>query len=168
MYWKTCCQVGTMEGQRPCLEGDFDLWIVRMLVGTPLPPPHVTWYVSLEGLGLASKAPRSQSPTHLTGHHFSSLPLSEWESGHVPGWERGWGKSSFSISYHGLFLAAKMMRWQKADQWLLEKCIGGVRGMWRFYTYLKGSAGGFLELFLGPLQVLNSFQDTLEQFYCCY
>ncbi|XP_061239388.1 regulator of G-protein signaling protein-like isoform X2 [Bos javanicus] len=36
---------------------------------------------------------------------------------------------------------AKMMRWQKADQWLLEKCIGGVRGMWRFYTYLKGSAG---------------------------
>nr|XP_044614435.1 regulator of G-protein signaling protein-like isoform X1 [Equus asinus] len=36
---------------------------------------------------------------------------------------------------------AKMMRWQKADQWLLQKCIGGVRGMWRFYSYLKGSAG---------------------------
>lgn len=80
----------------------------------------------------------------------------------------GRGKSSFSISYHGLFLAAKMMRWQMADQWLLQKCIGGVRGMWRFYTYLKGSAGGFLGLFLGPLQVLNSFQDTLEQFCCCY
>lgn len=42
MYWKTRCQVRTVEGQGPCLEGDFDLWIVRMLVGTPLPPPHVT------------------------------------------------------------------------------------------------------------------------------
>ncbi|XP_053772073.1 regulator of G-protein signaling protein-like isoform X2 [Desmodus rotundus] len=36
---------------------------------------------------------------------------------------------------------AHMMRWKKADQWLLQKCIGGVRGMWRFCTYLKGSAG---------------------------
>ncbi|XP_054443492.1 regulator of G-protein signaling protein-like [Pteronotus mesoamericanus] len=36
---------------------------------------------------------------------------------------------------------AKMMRWKKADQWLLQKCIGRVRGMWHFYTYLKGSAG---------------------------
>nr|XP_019591444.1 PREDICTED: regulator of G-protein signaling protein-like [Rhinolophus sinicus] len=36
---------------------------------------------------------------------------------------------------------AKMMRWVKADQWLLQKCIGGVRGMWRFCTYLKGTAG---------------------------
>ncbi|KFO30701.1 Regulator of G-protein signaling protein-like [Fukomys damarensis] len=34
-----------------------------------------------------------------------------------------------------------MMRWKKADEWLLEKCIGGVRGMWRFCSYLKGSAG---------------------------
>ncbi|KAF7459957.1 hypothetical protein GHT09_019947 [Marmota monax] len=33
------------------------------------------------------------------------------------------------------------MRWKTADQWLLEKCIGGVRGMWRFCSYLKGSAG---------------------------
>nr|XP_060499763.1 regulator of G-protein signaling protein-like isoform X3 [Panthera onca] len=36
---------------------------------------------------------------------------------------------------------AKMLRWKKADQWLLQKCIGGVRGMWRFCTYLKGSTG---------------------------
>ncbi|KAM5295324.1 regulator of G-protein signaling protein-like [Glossophaga mutica] len=36
---------------------------------------------------------------------------------------------------------AHMMRWKRADQWLLQKCIGGVRGMWRFCTYLKGSAG---------------------------
>ncbi|XP_032147104.1 regulator of G-protein signaling protein-like [Sapajus apella] len=34
-----------------------------------------------------------------------------------------------------------MMRWKKADQWLLQKCIGGVRGMWRFCSYLTGSAG---------------------------
>ncbi|XP_036891195.1 regulator of G-protein signaling protein-like [Sturnira hondurensis] len=36
---------------------------------------------------------------------------------------------------------AHMMGWKRADQWLLQKCIGGVRGMWRFCTYLKGSAG---------------------------
>ncbi|XP_064226924.1 regulator of G-protein signaling protein-like isoform X2 [Aotus nancymaae] len=36
---------------------------------------------------------------------------------------------------------AKMMRWKKADQWLLQKCIGGVKGMWRFCSYLIGSAG---------------------------
>nr|XP_035934534.1 regulator of G-protein signaling protein-like [Halichoerus grypus] len=36
---------------------------------------------------------------------------------------------------------AKMMRWRKADQWLLHKCIGGVRGMWRFCTYLNSSTG---------------------------
>ncbi|XP_044904481.1 regulator of G-protein signaling protein-like isoform X2 [Felis catus] len=36
---------------------------------------------------------------------------------------------------------AKMLRWKKADQWLLQKCIGGVRGMWRFCTYLRGSTG---------------------------
>ncbi|XP_007480981.1 regulator of G-protein signaling protein-like [Monodelphis domestica] len=36
---------------------------------------------------------------------------------------------------------AKMMRWKSADQWLLYKCVGGVRGMWRFYAYLSGTAG---------------------------
>ncbi|XP_075397561.1 regulator of G-protein signaling protein-like [Tenrec ecaudatus] len=36
---------------------------------------------------------------------------------------------------------AKMMRWRQADQWLLQKCIGGVRGTRRFCAYLKGSAG---------------------------
>ena len=28
-----------MEGQGPRLEGDFDLWIVCVLVGSPLPRP---------------------------------------------------------------------------------------------------------------------------------
>ncbi|XP_036613574.1 regulator of G-protein signaling protein-like [Trichosurus vulpecula] len=36
---------------------------------------------------------------------------------------------------------AKMMRWKTADQWLLYKCVGGVRGMWRFCAYLSGTAG---------------------------
>lgn len=61
-----------------------------------------------------------------------------------------------------------MMRWEKADEWLLEKCIGGVRGMWRFCSYLKGSAGGFLKLFLGHLTVslilsnIVFFKDRLK------
>lgn len=34
--------------------------------------------------------------------------------------------------------------------------------MWRFCTYLKGSAGGFLQFFPGPLQVLHSFWGAQE------
>ncbi|XP_072504567.1 regulator of G-protein signaling protein-like isoform X2 [Notamacropus eugenii] len=36
---------------------------------------------------------------------------------------------------------AKMMSWKTADQWLLYKCVGGVRGMWRFCAYLSGTTG---------------------------
>ncbi|XP_039770325.1 regulator of G-protein signaling protein-like isoform X2 [Ornithorhynchus anatinus] len=34
-----------------------------------------------------------------------------------------------------------MLRWKKADQWLLHRCIAGVRGLWRFFAYLQGTAG---------------------------
>ncbi|KAK9403913.1 regulator of G-protein signaling protein-like [Crotalus adamanteus] len=36
--------------------------------------------------------------------------------------------------------AAEMLRWKKADQWLLEKCITGSRGMWRFRSFMQGMA----------------------------
>ncbi|XP_038614415.1 regulator of G-protein signaling protein-like isoform X2 [Tachyglossus aculeatus] len=34
-----------------------------------------------------------------------------------------------------------MLRWREADQWLLHRCIAGVRGLWRFFAYLQGTAG---------------------------
>ncbi|KAM9378952.1 regulator of G-protein signaling protein-like [Phaethornis superciliosus] len=37
--------------------------------------------------------------------------------------------------------AAKLLNWQSADQWLLEKCIGGTQGMWRFRAFIQGMAG---------------------------
>ncbi|KAL8177436.1 UNVERIFIED_CONTAM: hypothetical protein K2H54_005026 [Gekko kuhli] len=43
--------------------------------------------------------------------------------------------------------AADMLRWRKADQWLLEKCIGGSRGMWRFRSFMQGMAGEELTKF---------------------
>ncbi|XP_061490069.1 regulator of G-protein signaling protein-like isoform X2 [Rhineura floridana] len=43
--------------------------------------------------------------------------------------------------------AAEMLRWRKADQWLLEKCIGGSRGMWRFRAFMQGMAGEELTKF---------------------
>nr|XP_056700670.1 regulator of G-protein signaling protein-like [Euleptes europaea] len=43
--------------------------------------------------------------------------------------------------------AADMLRWGKADQWLLEKCIGGSRGMWRFRSFMQGMAGEELTKF---------------------
>ncbi|XP_053461705.1 regulator of G-protein signaling protein-like [Nycticebus coucang] len=55
---------------------------------------------------------------------------------------------------------AKMMRWKKADQWLLEKCIGGVRGIWRFCSYLKNSAGEDLVDFWILAEKILSIDET--------
>ncbi|NWI33830.1 RGSL protein, partial [Sula dactylatra] len=37
--------------------------------------------------------------------------------------------------------AAKLLNWQSADQWLLEKCISGSQGMWCFRAFIQGTAG---------------------------
>ncbi|XP_009581998.1 PREDICTED: regulator of G-protein signaling protein-like [Fulmarus glacialis] len=37
--------------------------------------------------------------------------------------------------------AAKLLNWQSADRWLLEKCISGSQGMWRFRAFVQGTAG---------------------------
>ncbi|NXO60388.1 RGSL protein, partial [Aramus guarauna] len=37
--------------------------------------------------------------------------------------------------------AAKLLNWQSADQWLLEKCISGSQGMWHFRAFVQGMAG---------------------------
>ncbi|XP_067391278.1 regulator of G-protein signaling protein-like [Emydura macquarii macquarii] len=43
--------------------------------------------------------------------------------------------------------AAEMLKWKSADQWLLEKCISGSRGMWRFRSFIQGMAGEDLTKF---------------------
>ncbi|XP_040595095.1 regulator of G-protein signaling protein-like [Mesocricetus auratus] len=55
---------------------------------------------------------------------------------------------------------AKMMRWKMADQWLLEKCISGVRGIWRFCSYLMGSAGEELLDFWILAEKILSIDET--------
>ncbi|KFV12945.1 Regulator of G-protein signaling protein-like, partial [Tauraco erythrolophus] len=37
--------------------------------------------------------------------------------------------------------AAKLLNWQSADRWLLEKCISGSQGMWHFRAFIQGTAG---------------------------
>ncbi|XP_015725239.1 regulator of G-protein signaling protein-like [Coturnix japonica] len=37
--------------------------------------------------------------------------------------------------------AARLLNWRSADQWLLEKCISGSQGMWRFRAFTQGMAG---------------------------
>ncbi|KAM6262682.1 LOW QUALITY PROTEIN: regulator of G-protein signaling protein-like [Porphyrio hochstetteri] len=37
--------------------------------------------------------------------------------------------------------AGKLLNWQNADQWLLEKCIGGSQGMQHFGAFIQGTAG---------------------------
>lgn len=36
----------------------------------------------------------------------------------------------------------KLLNWRSADRWLLEKCISGSQGMWRFRASTQGTAGG--------------------------
>ncbi|NWU89877.1 RGSL protein, partial [Upupa epops] len=37
--------------------------------------------------------------------------------------------------------AAKLLNWQSADQWLLEKVLSGSQGMWQFQAFIQGTAG---------------------------
>ncbi|KFZ55100.1 Regulator of G-protein signaling protein-like, partial [Antrostomus carolinensis] len=37
--------------------------------------------------------------------------------------------------------AAKLLNWQSADRWLLEKCISGNQGMCHFRAFIQGTAG---------------------------
>lgn len=39
------------------------------------------------------------------------------------------------------------LKWTPADQWLLRKCLGSVRGIQRFRSFLKGTAGVRLHWF---------------------
>lgn len=42
-----------------------------------------------------------------------------------------------------LSLTAKLLNWQSADWWLLEKCISGSQAMWHFRAFIRGMAGGY-------------------------
>lgn len=37
---------------------------------------------------------------------------------------------------------AELLNWHSADQWLLERCIGGSQGMQHLCAFLRGTAGG--------------------------
>ncbi|XP_054836306.1 regulator of G-protein signaling protein-like [Eublepharis macularius] len=58
--------------------------------------------------------------------------------------------------------AADMLRWKKADQWLLEKCISGSRGMWRFRSFLQGMAGEELTKFWLAAERILGIDETDE------
>uniref|UniRef100_A0A8C6Y3W5 Regulator of G protein signaling like 1 n=1 Tax=Naja naja TaxID=35670 RepID=A0A8C6Y3W5_NAJNA len=56
----------------------------------------------------------------------------------------------------------KMLRWKKADQWLLEKCIAGCRGMWRFRSFMQGMAGEELTKFWLAAERILGIDETDE------
>ncbi|XP_042317526.1 regulator of G-protein signaling protein-like [Sceloporus undulatus] len=58
--------------------------------------------------------------------------------------------------------AAEMLRWKRADQWLLEKCIGGSRGMWRFRSFMQGMAGEELTKFWLATERILGIDETDE------
>ncbi|XP_062836780.1 regulator of G-protein signaling protein-like isoform X2 [Anolis carolinensis] len=58
--------------------------------------------------------------------------------------------------------AAEMLRWKRADQWLLEKCIGGSRGMWRFRSFMQGMAGEELTKFWLAAERILAIDETDE------
>ncbi|XP_058030670.1 regulator of G-protein signaling protein-like [Ahaetulla prasina] len=58
--------------------------------------------------------------------------------------------------------AAEMLRWRKADQWLLEKCIAGSRGMWRFRSFMQGMAGEELTKFWLAAERILGIDETDE------
>ncbi|NXA42602.1 RGSL protein, partial [Eudromia elegans] len=60
--------------------------------------------------------------------------------------------------------AAKLLNWQRADQWLLEKCLSGSRGMWRFRAFVRGLAGEELTKFwLATERILGLDKSDVAQ-----
>lgn len=92
-------------------------------------------------------------------HNLSKAPVSAQFAGHLPsgslcqgGWGTlvGSGRLSWGLLLSApvdavlctLSLTAKLLNWQSADRWLLEKCISGSQGMWHFRAFVQGMAGG--------------------------
>ncbi|NXT00607.1 RGSL protein, partial [Jacana jacana] len=56
--------------------------------------------------------------------------------------------------------AAKLLNWQSADQWLLEKCISGTQGIWCFRAFVQGMAGEELINFWLTTERLLGLDDS--------
>ncbi|KAK9973087.1 hypothetical protein ABG768_023834 [Culter alburnus] len=54
------------------------------------------------------------------------------------------------------------LKWTPADQWLLRKCLGSVRGIQRFRSFLKGTAEEELVLFCVRVSMLLSMKEENE------
>ncbi|KFQ45246.1 Regulator of G-protein signaling protein-like, partial [Nestor notabilis] len=59
--------------------------------------------------------------------------------------------------------AAKLLNWQSADRWLLEKCISGSQGMWHFRTFIRGMAGEELTNFWLTTERLLELDESDER-----
>ncbi|NXJ95191.1 RGSL protein, partial [Corythaixoides concolor] len=60
--------------------------------------------------------------------------------------------------------AAKLLNWQSADQWLLEKCISGSQGMWHFQAFIQGTAGEELtDFWLSTERLLGLNKSDVRQ-----
>uniref|UniRef100_A0A672UAN6 Regulator of G protein signaling like 1 n=1 Tax=Strigops habroptila TaxID=2489341 RepID=A0A672UAN6_STRHB len=59
--------------------------------------------------------------------------------------------------------AAKLLNWQSADRWLLEKCISGSQGMWHFRAFIRGMAGEELTNFWLTTERLLELDESDER-----
>lgn len=76
--------------------------------------------------------------------------------------------------YHNFLLCAEILdfasskstedlKWTPADQWLLRKCLGSVRGIQRFRSFLKGTAEEELVLFCVRVSLLLSMKEEVNE-----
>uniref|UniRef100_A0A8C6JS06 Uncharacterized protein n=1 Tax=Melopsittacus undulatus TaxID=13146 RepID=A0A8C6JS06_MELUD len=59
--------------------------------------------------------------------------------------------------------AAKLLNWQSADWWLLEKCISGSQAMWHFQAFIRGMAGEELTNFWLTTERLLGLDESDER-----
>uniref|UniRef100_A0A8C7UVI7 RGS domain-containing protein n=1 Tax=Oncorhynchus mykiss TaxID=8022 RepID=A0A8C7UVI7_ONCMY len=60
----------------------------------------------------------------------------------------------FFSSVHCAIPFAEVLKWTFADQWLLKRCLGSVRGMRRFCSFVKGTRGEELVTFFVKVERL--------------
>uniref|UniRef100_A0A8B9FYA8 Regulator of G-protein signaling protein-like protein n=1 Tax=Amazona collaria TaxID=241587 RepID=A0A8B9FYA8_9PSIT len=67
------------------------------------------------------------------------------------------------LGFVGSGEAAKLLNWQSADRWLLEKRISGSQGMWHFRAFIRGRAGEELTNFWLTTERLLGLDESDER-----
>ncbi|KAK2888785.1 hypothetical protein Q8A67_014160 [Cirrhinus molitorella] len=122
-----------------------------------------------------------QTPVYMLNENkwlmWPNVPFAQVKSGAFLKWLERHRLIFFKRTelYHNFILCTEILdfvsskstedlKWTTADQWLLSKCLGSVRGMQRFRSFLKATAEDELLLFCVRVSVLLTMKEENKDF----